>query len=239
MGANNRDPGALSRSDGRSIRRSGAHTASIGSSSSRLLPGLAGRKTTSPLNSNLMWRCIPTTASAQDYRQRKPAAKPSSCWAVQSKPARLIANAVPFPGSIPFSRTSLWPAHTAPQPRFYHHRRTHTGPRHRRMHRNLQPGECGVLIRSLPYGDPNRLVYLFTPNPHIPVPPDVMSPSYADFYDIKRESHSYSDMSVFEQATYNLSSQGSVERVSAARVDESFFTTLPVGAGVWPRDWRG
>src|ERR1700729_816359 len=25
-----------------------------------------------------------------------------------------------------------------------------------------------VLIRSLPYGDPNRLVYLFTPNPHIP-----------------------------------------------------------------------
>ncbi len=83
-----------------------------------------------------------------------------------------------------------------------------------------------VLIRSLPYGDPNRLVYLFTPNPHIPVPPDVMCPSYADFYDIKRQSHSYSDMSVFEQATYNLSSQGSVERVSAARVDESFFTTL-------------
>ncbi len=33
-------------------------------------------------------------------------------------------------------------------------------------------------------------------------------------------------MSVFEQAAYILSSQGSVERVSAARVDESFFTTL-------------
>ncbi len=83
-----------------------------------------------------------------------------------------------------------------------------------------------VLIRSLPYGDPERLVYLFTPNPHVPVPPDVMTPSYADFYDIKRESHSYSDMSVFEQAAYNLSSQGSVERVGAARVDENFFTTL-------------
>jgi predicted permease len=83
-----------------------------------------------------------------------------------------------------------------------------------------------VLIRSLPYGDPNRLVYLFTPNPHIPAPPDVMSPSYADFYDIKRQSQSYTDMSVFQQAAYNLSSQGSVERVGAARVDESFFTTL-------------
>src|SRR6202034_2350237 len=83
-----------------------------------------------------------------------------------------------------------------------------------------------VLIRSLPYGDPGRLVYLFTPNPHIPVPPDVMTPSYADFYDIKRESQSFTDMSVFEQAPYNLSSQGSVERVDAARVDENFFSTL-------------
>jgi predicted permease len=83
-----------------------------------------------------------------------------------------------------------------------------------------------VLIRSLPYGDPDRLVYLFTPNPHVPVPPDVMTPSYADFYDIKRESKSYTDMSVFEQAAYNLSSQGSVERIDAVRVDENFFTTL-------------
>ena len=83
-----------------------------------------------------------------------------------------------------------------------------------------------VLIRSLPYGDPDRLVYLFTPNPHIPVPPDVMSPSYADFFDIKRQSQSFTDMSAFEQAAYNLSSQGSVEKVGAARVDENFFTTL-------------
>jgi predicted permease len=83
-----------------------------------------------------------------------------------------------------------------------------------------------VLIRSLPYGDPDRLVYLFTPNPHVPVPPDVMTPSYADFFDIKRQSQSFTDMSVFEQAAYNLSSQGSVERVDAARVDENFFSTL-------------
>src|SRR5271156_6365906 len=58
-----------------------------------------------------------------------------------------------------------------------------------------------VLIRSLSYGDPNRLVYLFTPNPHIPVPPEVMTPSYADFYDLKQQSQSYTDMAVFEQAT--------------------------------------
>jgi predicted permease len=83
-----------------------------------------------------------------------------------------------------------------------------------------------VLIRSLPYGDPDRLVYLFTPNPHIPAPPDVMTPSYADFFDLKRESQSYIDMSVFEQAAYNLSALGAVQRFDAARVDERFFTTL-------------
>jgi predicted permease len=83
-----------------------------------------------------------------------------------------------------------------------------------------------VLIRSLPYGDPDRLVYLFTPNPHLPVPPDVMSPSYADFFDVKRQSQSFADMTAFEQATYNIASHGSVENVGAARVDESFFNTL-------------
>jgi predicted permease len=83
-----------------------------------------------------------------------------------------------------------------------------------------------VLLRSLPYGDPYRLVYLFTPNPHIPVPPDVMTPSYADFYDIGRQSDSYAKLSVFEQATFNLAMGDSVERISAAKVDENFFETL-------------
>ena len=30
-----------------------------------------------------------------------------------------------------------------------------------------------VLIRSLPYGDPERLVYLFTPNPLLKIPAEV------------------------------------------------------------------
>src|SRR5271170_6384650 len=70
-----------------------------------------------------------------------------------------------------------------------------------------------VLLRSLPYGDPQRLVYLFTPNPHISVPADVMTPSYADFYDLKQQGHSFASMSVFEQASFNLTWGGSVERI--------------------------
>ena len=41
-----------------------------------------------------------------------------------------------------------------------------------------------VLIRSLPYGDPSRLVYLYTPNPQFKLPVEVFGPAYADFYDL-------------------------------------------------------
>jgi putative ABC transport system permease protein len=83
-----------------------------------------------------------------------------------------------------------------------------------------------VLIRSLPYGDPERLVYLFTPNPNLKIPAEVICPSYGDFYDIKRESRLYAGMSNFEQVLFSVGGQGSAQRLGAARVDESFFTTL-------------
>jgi hypothetical protein len=55
-----------------------------------------------------------------------------------------------------------------------------------------------VLIRSLPYGDAGRLVYLLTPNPHFgDVPVEVFGPSYADFFDLQRQSHSYVSMTAF------------------------------------------
>lgn len=87
-----------------------------------------------------------------------------------------------------------------------------------------------VLLRSLPYGDPQRLVYLFTPNPNIPIPKEVIAPSYADFYDLKQQCHSYSDMTTFDQAIFRQGSQGAAggpaEKVNAAKVDENFFATL-------------
>jgi putative ABC transport system permease protein len=83
-----------------------------------------------------------------------------------------------------------------------------------------------VLIRSLPYGDPERLVYLFTPDPHLKIPDEVICPSYGDFYDIRRESSSYEEMSNFEQVLFSVRQQGATERIGAARVDENFFATL-------------
>ena len=83
-----------------------------------------------------------------------------------------------------------------------------------------------VLIRSLPYGDPERLVYLFSPNPSLKIPAEVICPSYGDFYDLKREAKSYAAMSNFEQAQFNVAQQGKTQRVGGARVDEDFFSTL-------------
>jgi putative ABC transport system permease protein len=83
-----------------------------------------------------------------------------------------------------------------------------------------------VLIRSLPYGDPSRLVYLYTPNPQFKLPVEIFGPAYADFYDLKRDSHSFQDMTAFGQSVFSLASQGAAERVSAARVDGDFFRTF-------------
>ena len=83
-----------------------------------------------------------------------------------------------------------------------------------------------VLIRSLPYGDAGRLVYLYTPNPQFNVPVEVFGPAYADFYDLKKESTSFQDMTAFDQSIFSLTTQGSAERVSTARVDGAFFSTF-------------
>src|ERR1700678_54162 len=61
-----------------------------------------------------------------------------------------------------------------------------------------------VLIRSLPYGDPSRLVYLYTPNPQFKLPPEVFGPAYADIYDLKKESRSFQDMTPFGQAQFGV-----------------------------------
>ena len=83
-----------------------------------------------------------------------------------------------------------------------------------------------VLIRSLPYGDPERLVYLFAPNPDLKIPAEVVCPSYGDFYDLKRDARSYAGMSNFEQAQFSVTQQGTTQRIGGARVDEDFFSTL-------------
>jgi macrolide transport system ATP-binding/permease protein len=87
-----------------------------------------------------------------------------------------------------------------------------------------------VMLRSLPYGDSSRLVYLYTPNPNIKgLPgPEVFGPSNADFFDIKAQSHSYELITFFNQKIYSLKAGDQPQRVGAAQIDTSFFRTLDV-----------
>jgi predicted permease len=83
-----------------------------------------------------------------------------------------------------------------------------------------------VLIQSLPYGEPDRLVYAFTPNPLWKLPAEIFGPSNADFFDLKKQSKSFAAATLFVQTTYNLAGNDRAERVSAAKVDADFFGTL-------------
>jgi predicted permease len=86
-----------------------------------------------------------------------------------------------------------------------------------------------VLFPSLPYGDVSRLVYVTTPNRHLTdVPPDAFLPDNADFFDLKRESHSFSLMTQFEQSKLKLTFRGVQSPIDAAKVDGDFFATLEV-----------
>lgn len=83
-----------------------------------------------------------------------------------------------------------------------------------------------VLLRSLPYGQPGKLVYLFTPNSAWKLPAEAFGPSPADFLDLKKQSKLFAAMTMFSQTTYNLAGNDRVERVGAAKVDAEFFRTL-------------
>lgn len=93
-----------------------------------------------------------------------------------------------------------------------------------------------VLIRSLPYKDPGQLVYVFTPSHDLPgVPLEAIGPFNGDFFDIERQAHSFSAITLFDQHSFNLSAEGGAQRVSAVFVQPSFFSTF----GVSPVFGRG
>jgi putative ABC transport system permease protein len=80
-----------------------------------------------------------------------------------------------------------------------------------------------VLIRSLPYGDASRLVYLWTPIPKLPDVPRELGPSYPDYYDWTRRSRSFESLALFDEGYVHLDS---ATRVGGARVTAGFFETL-------------
>ena len=78
-----------------------------------------------------------------------------------------------------------------------------------------------VLLRPLPFTDPERLMFVEGQN--------WRELSGGDFNDLNTRSHSFSHVAAFfGNATYNLSGGNEPERVSAARVSATFLPTLGI-----------
>jgi putative ABC transport system permease protein len=98
-----------------------------------------------------------------------------------------------------------------------------------------------VLIRSLPYENASRLVYVWTPSHNFTqVPVEALGPSNRDFFDIQRQARSFSAITLFDQRFFNLAADGMAQRVSGVFVQANFFSTLGVsplfGRAIQPAD---
>ncbi len=84
-----------------------------------------------------------------------------------------------------------------------------------------------VLIRALPYGEAERLVYLWTPIPLYGNLPRELSPSYADVVAWQTTSRSFTGITALRQRMLTLGDGGSDPiRVGGALVLGNFFETL-------------
>jgi putative ABC transport system permease protein len=81
-----------------------------------------------------------------------------------------------------------------------------------------------VLLRQLPYEDPERLVVLWERQRNI----EQESPSYPNFLDWQAQSQSFEQMAVARRDSVNLTGAGEPERLLCRQVSANFFSTLGV-----------
>ena len=84
-----------------------------------------------------------------------------------------------------------------------------------------------VLLRPLPYHDPNRLVVLWESQEQV----GQESPSLPDFVDWRERNQSFEQMAIARRDNANLTGTGEPERLLVRQVTSNFFSTL----GVTPR----
>ncbi len=88
-----------------------------------------------------------------------------------------------------------------------------------------------VLLSSLPFRDPARVVVLWESNPNQPQPAGSHIPAARDnFNSWQREARSFEAMEAYQRATYNLTGLHDPERLDVARSTAGFFFLLGVQA---------
>jgi putative ABC transport system permease protein len=94
----------------------------------------------------------------------------------------------------------------------------------------------GVLLRPLPYGQPDQLVRIYGRYPEF----GRTSTSLPDFQDWRSQSHSFQEMAARYNSAFVLTGEGEPERVVADRVTANFLSTFGVrpllGRGFLPEE---
>ena len=85
-----------------------------------------------------------------------------------------------------------------------------------------------VLLRPLPYHDPNRLVWIH--DGMTPQDTEGWPACMADFLLWKERSHSFSHLAAMDFDSFALTGEGEAENIRGARVTAQFFDTL----GIYP-----
>ncbi|MFN2540650.1 MAG: ADOP family duplicated permease, partial [Chthoniobacterales bacterium] len=83
-----------------------------------------------------------------------------------------------------------------------------------------------VLLRPLPYNNPQRLVMVWEENSKQGFPRDTPSP--ANFIDWRDQNHVFASMAAFAEASFNLTGAGDPERIDGRGVSASLFPLLGV-----------
>jgi len=83
-----------------------------------------------------------------------------------------------------------------------------------------------VLLRPLPYQDPDRLVYVYEDASFLSFPKN--TPAVANYVDWKNQNHVFADMAATRSVTANLTADGPPERVVGRMVTPNFFSLLGV-----------
>src|SRR6188768_2177321 len=86
----------------------------------------------------------------------------------------------------------------------------------------------GVLLKPLPYANPDRLVNLFSNAPGLSLNQFPLSPDIYGF--LKREARSYEDMTMFQRRETSLTEGGNPEVVPGIVTSFTYFSTFGVAA---------
>lgn len=88
----------------------------------------------------------------------------------------------------------------------------------------------GLLLRPLPYEDPERLVILWNRSPGLNIAEDWFST--AQYFDIKASYDGFEQLAIAIGANYNLTGQGAPERVGTIRVSSNLLPMLGARAAL-------